>query len=189
MKPKTVYLLGKGDGWDEIKTVPKGSTIYGVNDACLRTPEVTHTFHMHDLKGFHKNKVTESSTKLLINHCKDYPEMPLYTVKCYKEIPNAILYPLEDVIDHFNLPAAYFSSGPEYMIAWAIREGFDEMTLYGLNMSVHEEYHTQKPGMEFWIGMALGKGMKVNLQHNLTSLLKTRSGDLYGYFMKQWRNY
>jgi len=49
---KHVYILGKGDGWDKIKEAPKGSVIYGVNDACLRTPEVTHTFHMHDLKDF-----------------------------------------------------------------------------------------------------------------------------------------
>jgi len=186
---KHVYILGKGDGWDKIKEAPKGSVIYGVNDACLRTPEVTHTFHMHDLKDFHRNKVTESSTKLLINHCNDYPDMPLYTVRRYPEFPNAILYPLEDIVDFFKLPIAYFTSGPEYAMAWAIKEGFDEMTLYGLNMSVHEEYHSQKPGMEFWIGIALGRGVKVNLQHEQTSLLKTRSGELYGYLMKQWRLY
>jgi len=186
---KVVYLLGKGDGWDAIKDVPKGSVIYGVNDACLRTPEVTHTFHMHDLKDFHNNKVTESSTRLMINHCQEHPEMPLYTVRRYKEFPNCILYPLEEVTDYFKLPTPYFSSGPEYMIAWAIKEGFEEMYLYGLNMSSHEEYYEQKPGMEFWLGLALGRGMKVHMQWKQTSLLKTKDDKLYGYFMKQWRNY
>jgi len=187
--PKRVYLLGKGDGWDAIKEVPKGSIIYGVNDACLRSPEVTHTFHMHDLRNFYKNKVTESSTRLLINHCKDHPEMPLYTTVPYKDIPNAILYPLEEVVDYFKLPVPYFTSGPEYMIAWAIKEGFEEIHMYGLNMTVHKEYIDQKPGVEFWTGIALGKGIKVFIQHRQSSILKTRDGDLYGYFMKQWYIY
>ncbi len=184
-----VYLLGKGDGWDEIKDVPEGSTIYGVNDACLRTPAVTHTFHMHDLKDFSRNKVTESSTNLMQLHCEKHPEMELYSVRLLKEFPNLILYPLEDIVDYFKLPIAYFSSGPEYMIAWAIREGFKEMSLFGLNMTVDKEYIEQKPGMEFWIGIALGKGLKVNLQHDHCSLLKTRDSNLYGYFMRQWRVY
>jgi hypothetical protein len=187
--PKTVYLLGKGDGWDEIKEAPKGSIIYGVNDACLRSPEVTHTFHMHDLRDLKKAKMTESSTKLLANHCLEHPEMPFYTVKHCKEYPNALLYPIEEVIDYFKLPVPYFTSGPEYMIAWAIKEGFEEINFYGLNMTVSKEYIDQKPGMEFWIGIALGKGIKINLQHKQTSLLKTRDGLLYGYFMKQWYIY
>jgi len=188
MDKNHVYLLGKGDGWDEIKKVPKGSIIYGVNDACLRTPEVTHTFHMHDLKDFGKNKITESSTKLLKLHCEKHPEMPLFSVRRYKDFPNLILYPLEDIIDYFKLPIAYFCSGPEYMIAYAIKEGFKEMTLYGLNMSdQHTEYVQQKPGMEFWLGMAMGRGIKVNLQLDKTSLFKTKDSKIYGYFMKQWR--
>jgi hypothetical protein len=187
--PKEVYLLGKGDGWPEIKNVPKGSIIYGVNDACLRTPEVTHTFHMHDLKDFGKAGVTESSTKLMKLHCEKYPKMPLYTVRRYKDFPEAILYPLEEIIDHFKLPIPYFTSGPEYMIAWAIREGFEDIYLYGLNMTVEKEYIDQKPGMEFWVGIALGKGIRVHLQHEQTSILKTRDSNLYGYLMKQWRIY
>jgi hypothetical protein len=189
MNKEHVYLLGKGDGWEAINDVPKGSIIYGVNDACLRTPEVTHTFHMHDLKDFGKNKVTESSTRLMKLHCEKYPKMPLYSVRRYKDFPNIILYPLEDIVDYFKLPMAYFSSGPEYMIAWALREGFKEMTLYGLNMTVSDEYKDQKPGMEFWLGIALGMGVKVNLQHDKSSLLKCRDSKLYGYFMKQWRVY
>jgi len=184
--PNTVYLLGKGDGWDEIKDAPKGATIYGVNDACLRTPEVTHTFHMHNLYEYGKNQVTESSTKLLKLHCEKHPEMELFSIKRYPDFPSCKEYPLDDILEYFNLPIPYISSGPEYMIAYAIREGFDEMYFYGLNMSVQKEYIDQKPGMEFWIGVAIGKGIKVHLQHEHTSMLKTRDSKLYGYFIKQW---
>jgi len=187
---KTVYILGKGDGWDAIEEAPKDSIIYGVNDACLRTPEVTHTFHMHDLYEYGKAKVTESSTRLLKRHCELHPEMELYSIKHYKDFPNCKIYPLDEVLEYFNLPIPYFTSGPEYMIAYAImKENPDVLALHGLNMSVGKEYIDQKPGVEFWIGLALGKGIKVLLQHEHTSIMKTRDSKLYGYFMKQWRIY
>lgn len=186
---KKVYLLGKGDGWDAIKDVPKGSIIYGVNDACLRTPEVTHTFHMHDLYNYGRDKVTESSTRLLVEHCKKHPEMELYSIKRYTNFPTCREYPLDDIIEHFNPPITYFTSGPEYMMAWAIREEFEEIYFYGLNMSVGFEYQEQKPGMEYWLGIMHGKGIKTYLQHQECSLMKSRDSRLYGYFTRQFIRY
>jgi len=186
---KTVYLVGKGNGWDEIKSVPKGSIIYGVNDACLRTPEVTHTFHMHDLYNYGKDRVTESSTRLLKTHFEKYPEHKLYSIKRYSEFPMCEEYPLDEIIEYFNPPIAYFTSGPEYMMAWAIKEGFEEVYFYGLNMSVGKEYIDQKPGMEYWLGVMHGRGIKTYLQHEESSLMKSRDSKLYGYFINQWINY
>jgi hypothetical protein len=112
--------------------------------------------------------------------------MEMYSVKRYSAFPNCKEYPLEEIIDYFELPRPYFTCGPDYMLAHAIKEGFKEFYLYGLNMSVNIEYTEQKPGMEFWLGMAMGRGIKVYLQHQHTSLLKSRDSKLYGYFMKQW---
>ena len=82
-----------------------------------------------------------------------------------------------------------WATGEDGLGAWAIREGFKELSLLGLNMTVYKEYIEQKPGMEFWLGIALGKGIKINLQHDQCSLLKTRDSNIYGYFMRQWRVY
>jgi hypothetical protein len=185
----TVYIVAKGDGWDAIEEVPKGSIIYGVNDACLRTPEITHTFHMHDLYEYGRNRVTESSTRLLKRHVEQYPDMELYSLKEYRDFPSSKVYPLEEVVEFFNLPAPYFTSGPEYAIAYAIMKGFKHIYYLGLNMSVGKEYIDQKPGCEFWTGIAIGRGCKVYIQHEYSSLLKSRDSNLYGYFTKQWRVY
>ena len=186
-KIKTVSLLGKGDGWDDVENAPDGH-IYGVNDAFLRTPEVTHTFHMHDLEKFFAAEGTASSTKLCILKANERKEMPFFTIGNYPPIPHAQPYPLEEVIDFFKLPFVYFSSGPEYMIAYALYQGAQELNYYGLNMTIRQEFKEQKPGMDFWTGIAIGMGVKVNLQWDVTSLLKTRNGELYGYNIKQWRN-
>ena len=181
----TVYILGKGEGWDEVEKAPKGSIIYGVNDAFLRTPEVTHTFHMHDLNKFIEDPKTRSSTKLCVEHAKDKPEMEFFTCKPFKQIKHAQLYPLEEIVDHFKV--CYFSSTIEYMIAYALWKGADHLKLLGCNMSVKQEYIEQKPGMEYWIGRAAGMGVQVDLQHHYTSLMKTKDSLLYGYLIPQWR--
>jgi hypothetical protein len=183
---KVVNILGKGDGWDKISEAKEG-VIYGCNDSFLRTPEVSVTFHMHDLNKFANAKNTASSTKLTALNANKRPDMEFYSIYKWPNIPHCKEYPLDEIINYFDLPIPYFTSTIEYMIAFALWRGCEIMNLYGCNMTVKQEYVEQKPGMEFWIGMAMGRGCKVNLQHEYTSLLKTRNSELYGYNMKQWR--
>lgn len=181
----TVHILGKGDGWDEIKNVPKGSVVFGCNDAFLRTPEVTHAFHMHDLKAFYEQEKTHSSTKLCMEYAKDHPDLKIYTTKAWKRFPQAEEYPLHEIVEHFK--TCYFTSSIEYMIAYALWKGVKTLKFYGCNMTVKFEYEIQKAGMEYWIGVARGMGVNIQLQPKYTSLLKSRSGLLYGYNIKQWK--
>lgn len=187
----TVYLLGKGDGWDKVYDIQNRNDVevWGVNDACLRTPGLDKTFHMHDLYEFSHTEPNISSTKLFVDYCNEHPEMEVFTVKSWEKIPHLKEYPVDEIIEYFNLPIPYFTSGPEYMIAYAIYKGFKNINYLGLNMTVKQEYIDQKPGMEFWTGVALGKGCNVNLQHDTTSIMKTRDSLLYGYLIKQWRIY
>lgn len=178
-----INLLGKGDGWDRLPDNPEG-LVWGVNDAFLRT-KCDATFHMHDLEAFYKDEQTHSSMKLTILNANEQPEMDFWTLKPYKEISHAKIYPLEDIINRFK--TNYFTSGPSYMIAYALYTGAKEIRLYGLNMTIKEEYIEQKPCIEFWVGMAMGMGVKVVLQHDVTSILKSKDGLLYGYLTKQWR--
>jgi len=47
------------------------------------------------------------------------------------------------------------------------------------------EYAYQKAGVEFWIGQAMGRGIKVINHSPISTILKTRDGLLYGYGTKQ----
>jgi len=182
---RIVHILGKGEGWHAIKDVPKGSNIYGINDAFLRTPEVTKTFHMHDLEIFLKKPSTHSSTNLCIQHANEKPEMDFYSLYAWNKIPHCKEYPLNEITERFH--TSYFTSSIEYAIAYALWEGVDELYLHGINMTVKQEYIDQKPGVEFWIGVAKGMGVKVHTQDEYTSLLKSRNGLLYGYNIRQWK--
>lgn len=55
-----------------------------------------------------------------------------------------------------------FSSSPAVMMAQAIMDGAEEISIYGVDMALDEhEYFMQRPCMEQWIGYAKGRGIKV----------------------------
>ena len=70
----------------------------------------------------------------------------------------------------------YLSSSIAYELALAIYEGFEEIHLYGVDLNTESEYAWQKPGVEYLLGVAVGRGIKVVLPDNCP-LLK---GTLYG---------
>jgi hypothetical protein len=91
-------------------------------------------------------------------------------------------YPLQKVVEFFGTD--YFSNTVDYALALAIYEGFTEIDLYGVQMEEGSEYAFEKPGVEYWIGRAQGKGIKVTVFGEST-IMKTRDGKLYGYGTEQ----
>ena len=64
------------------------------------------------------------------------------------------------------------------MIALAIYEKYDVIELYGVDMSVDTEYSVQRPSVEYWLGIAKGKGIKTYVPTGSTLL---KSFGRYGY--------
>ena len=93
----------------------------------------------------------------------------LYTTKKIKDMPNAIPYPLDDIIKEFN--SDYFGSGVDYAIAFAIYSGATEIHLWGILMILKFEYAHQKPSVEHWLGIAKGHGIKTVIHGKGSSIL------------------
>ena len=47
------------------------------------------------------------------------------------------------------------------MVAFAIYEGFKEISVLGVDMATNSEYQAQRPSVEWWLGLAEGLGIKV----------------------------
>jgi hypothetical protein len=94
-------------------------------------------------------------------------------------------FPLEDLKDFFSLNNGgtldYFGNSIDYMLAYAIYQGYDHIHTYGVNMCYGTEYVWEKPATTFWIGLALGLGLKVSIHGSKSELLKTGDGKLYAY--------
>ena len=92
------------------------------------------------------------------------------------------LFPLKRLIKKYGTD--YFSDTIAYMMVWAIEKGYKKIRLYGCDMMTRDEYAWEKGGIEYWIGYARGRGIKVEICEG-SQLLKTLSGKPYG--VKYWR--
>lgn len=68
-------------------------------------------------------------------------------------------YPFDDVAK--SIGQAYWNSSIGYAMAMAIHEGATEIGIYGVDMEGSDEYAYQRPNMEYLVGIARGKGIKV----------------------------
>ncbi len=75
---------------------------------------------------------------------------------------NAIRFDLAATLPFFG--RLYLTSSPAYMLAQAILEGAEEIALYGCDMAVDDaEYFWQRACVEAWVGIAIGRGIKVTI--------------------------
>ena len=198
---KKVIILGKAVGWenapfyfnyDEIQT-------WGINTHVLSRP-LDVVFEPHDVEWWKENwdKIREwhKTERGYPTHIKRVNELqiPYITLKHYKFIPTSEAYPIEEISKMFGID--YFTGSIDYMLAYAIYKNVKEIDIYGVHTTYDDEYMYQKPSLEFWIGVAIGRGIKIKV-HGSHSLLKTMyqgkihtnegkeaDGLRYGYFVK-----
>jgi len=99
---------------------------------------------------------------------------PIMMQTNYRDIPNAVRYPLEDAINAFG---QYFTSTPAYMLALGILMGYKKIGIWGIEMSADSEYIYQKSAFEYLIGFAKGLGIEIYLPPKCWLL----RGNLYAY--------
>lgn len=94
-----------------------------------------------------------------------HPTAPVYLQEARPDVPGSIAFPFDDLVKKFQIfegrPEASMTNSISWQIALAIDEGFEEIHIYGVNMSHHTEYGTQKPSCEYYLGLAKGKGIKI----------------------------
>ena len=75
-------------------------------------------------------------------------------------------YPDAVAIDHARMVAnfgAYFTCTISYMVADCILEGVSEIGIWGVDLAVGSEYTYERPGVEYMLGIAKGRGIPVTL--------------------------
>jgi hypothetical protein len=83
---------------------------------------------------------------------------------------NVVAFPTRALLDKFP---NYFTNTVSWMIALAIHEGADVIGLWGVDMAhAISEYGEQRPSCEFYLGLAMGRGIEVHVAPE-SDLLKT----------------
>lgn len=105
-------------------------------------------------------------------------DIPIYMQDRYDDVPSSVKYPKEEIIQTL-LPNIWrdvqgkadqvrnFTSSTAYAIALAIYLGYERIELAGIEMTSDTEYVRQRPGVLFWIGVAVGRGVDVVLHSPL----------------------
>jgi len=96
----------------------------------------------------------------------------------YEDVPKSEKYPLDGILnDLFNQTnIRYFTSSVAYVIALGVHLAYEAIEIYGIEMETNTEYMHQRPGVALMIGIAIGRGMKVDFVSD-----RFFNAPLYGY--------
>jgi len=140
----------------------------------------TRWFQVHTS---YKQKVAKRGVRGHYDWLRTNPwDIPIYTNLTAKDIKGGVVYPLAEVCELLEpvrrgeARIKYFNSSFDYMLGLALLEKFERIEVYGFDMAGDNEYQKQKPSAEFWLGVAIGRGVEVWLPPDCM-LLKS---ELYG---------
>lgn len=182
---KKVAIVGCSDSKHLAPFDDTSFEIWGVNNLFPQLPRANRWFEIHHLSKEGDKFLRRGSLDFRGQKVSDYirelgawtkeKNCRVYMQKIWEEIPTSTPYPLKEITSMFG---NYFTNTVSYEIALAIAEGFEEIHVYGVDMAVDTEYHHQRPSCEYFLGLALGKGIKVHIPAE-ADLLKSRF--LYGF--------
>lgn len=177
---KRVAIVGFAPSYVDAPFADPSIAIWTMNYHHLSVPRTDRIFEMHEWGLVQKEAATNPNLAHDFEVLKTV-NVPVYMLEMHPDVPTSVRYPIEFMAQKYTLANAdlpYFTNTASYMIALAIEERFDEIQTYGIDMAHDTEYGHQRPSCEFFLGVAVGAGIKVT-PHRLSDLLKTAM--LYGY--------
>lgn len=154
--------------WDDLSF-----DIWAINEAVevYHYPRWTACFQMHRPQNYTaaKNWVDEFRGEhtnhwawLQKNHG---PDKTIWMQEVDERVPNSKKYPLDEIVA--ILPGAdlrWFTSTVSYMLALGLYLGYKEISIYGVELSSNTEYSYQLHNWQYWVGVAKGTGVRINLE-------------------------
>lgn len=147
---KELILLGGGASRKEC---PYDAEVWAVSSV-LSLPDIIPA-NISKVFGFDLYPEVEKHLKI----AKEYG-IPIVSIRNYADEP----YPLDEITKKFG--TNYLRPSMSYMIAMAIYEGYERLKLYGTDQGPEWKYIANRPYVTLWIGMALGRGVKVEMTEN-----------------------
>lgn len=149
-----VSIVGFAPTWVETPFDDEEMDIWVCNEFYLLKPKRFDV--LFDLHGRHELE-TKFRNKNHIEWLKN-AKCPVVLRKHFEDIPNSIPFPRALIKSKFR---PYFTNTISWQIAFALELGYKEIHLYGVNMATDEEFISQRPSVEYFVGVAEGRGVKI----------------------------
>lgn len=164
------YHKKLGDDWE----------IWSVNSAWnYDIPRIDRLFEIHPEEYLEISKKGERGLKHAEWLRQEHP-FPIYTIDPSDYILSQVQYPYDEIVQELisnfrqgNDIREVFTSSMDYALAQALFEGYTHIKIFGVEMNEGTEYAYQKSGFTFWIGVAIGKGVVLEL-HERSKLIRPR---------------
>ena len=204
---KVVNIIGLGLGAIDAPWTNETDEFWGINNAYIYG-KLTRIFMMHGPEQTIKSSGQTGREAIpLTKAFKLYPDMraisldkiifshkggsiygfsPIEKLEdLKKEKDRSIIFTTEafPLMDATKLiGTSDFSCSATYLISMAILEGFDRIRLYGFEVwsGINDEYKEEAPGIERWLNLARGKGIKTDISFQVVPTIRDKYS-LYGY--------
>src|SRR3990167_3806416 len=172
-KHDKVIFVGKGYEWTKAPEMAENCEIWGINDVIMKRVNFDLLFNIHIPDDYCEMDMACTNLASSLGIQIIMPDE-------YAKLPTSIRFPLKEVIKEFDTD--YLMTGIAFMFAYAIYKGYKEIDCYGINMrGADEKYKNARACVEYWIGMAKGRGIKVNMFGRYCDCLKTFDRRIYGF--------
>jgi len=189
--PGHVAIVGLGPSISQFVEVTKRlggrsafcDEVWGINAVgdVLRCDKV---FHMDDIRIQESRAAARPQSNIanMVRWLKGY-NGEVITSRAHPDYPCLTEFPLERAIN--ELGHAYFNNTAAYAVAYAILSGAKKISLFGCDYTYPNAHDAEKGRacVEFWLGYARAKGVKVAMPKTTTLMdaLHTEDERLYGY--------
>lgn len=170
-----VCLVGFAASKIEAPLHDDGYELWGFND-----PHEEHLFSVacfHRWFQLHSQEYMEESWKPWAQHKLMWMRQrstPLYMQEPDERIPMSCRFPRDAIVEAFPR-GWYHQSTFDWLVAFAILLGFEEIKIVGIgqmSLGIIEPL-SSRAALEYWIGLAEGRGIKVDVRGHHEDLFKT----------------
>ena len=154
MTPKKVIITGmRAPFWG----ARDGAEVWGCSICYFNQKDLDRLYNADHLPG-----LTCSDPDYIANVNKH--GFQVWMQAPHPEIPNSHAIPKDEMMRYFGLSHPYWTSTIAYMVSHAIYEGYNDITIHRvLEVVGSKDYIFQKPCLDFWLGVALGRGIKIRI--------------------------
>ena len=186
MKKKSIAIVGLGNSFSEYILAKirseKFNEVWAINSM---SGVIYHDkcFMMDPPSRFLDTPNAGQQTNIMAERLRQKINIPIFSCTLDERCPDVVEYPLQEVLQKTGY--AYLNNTVAYSFAYAISQEVSELHLYGIDFT-HKAVNFAEAGRaccEFWLAIAISKGIKVNIAHNSSLLDMNVPEDqkLYGY--------